>query len=97
MLGDLICDVDDENRGHKRRSLVLSTDSAAFREMMKAYSSLPGSEYYREAMAKECRRQLEGIISPKLAVPYVAALGKRKLLWELLPDMVALWVVRKRR
>lgn len=97
VLGDLVCDVDDENRAQKHRQLGLPTDSATFREMMRAYRIMPGAEYYREAVAKACRRLLESIMSPKLAVPYVVALGKRKLLWELLPDMVATWTVRYRK
>ncbi len=97
MLGDLVCDVDDENRAQKSRQLELPTDSAAFREMTRAYRIMPGAEYYREAVAKACRRMLERIMSPKLAVPYVVALGKRKLVWELLPDMVATWAVRYRK
>ena len=28
------------------------------------------------------------IIRPSLAVPYVVALGKRNLLWDLLPDHI---------
>jgi hypothetical protein len=31
---------------------------------------------------------MDKIIKPKKAVPYVVALGKRDLLWELLPDAV---------
>ena len=31
---------------------------------------------------------LNKIIRPSLAVPYIVALGKRNLLWDLLPDHI---------
>ena len=39
-----------------------------------------------EAVAEACRSQLDRIVEPVLAVQYVTALGKRKLLFDLLPD-----------
>ena len=38
--------------------------------------------------AARCRELLDGIVKPVTAVRYVVALGKRDLLWELLPDAV---------
>ena len=35
-----------------------------------------------------CRKRLDKIVKPHFAVFYVVALGKRKLLWDLLPDAV---------
>ena len=58
VLGDLICDIDDENNATERKKLLRSNDS------------------------------MDKIIKPKKAVPYVVALEKRDLLWELLPEAV---------
>ena len=56
--------------------------------MMKAYLHKPFSQSYREAVAKVCRSRLDKIVRPRLAVQYVVAIGKRNLLWDLLPDKV---------
>ena len=39
-------------------------------------------------VSKVCRKLLNKIVRPSLAVPYVVALGKRNLLWDLLPDHI---------
>ena len=88
ILGDLICDIDDENNAEERKKLFRKTDSEAFTEMMKAYLHKPFSQSYREAVAKVCRSRLDKIVRPRLAVQYVVAIGKRNLLWDLLPDKV---------
>ena len=56
--------------------------------MMRAYLNKPQAQSYRQAVAAACRALMDKIIKPKKAVPYVVALGKRDLLWELLPDAV---------
>jgi len=96
VLGDLICDVDDENRAEERRQLFRERDSDAFRDMMQAYLDKPLSQSYKDAVAKACRKRLDKIVKPRFAVSYVVALGKRKLLWELLPDAVEENAVRYR-
>lgn len=88
VLGDLICDVDDENTASNRRTLFRESDTPAFSAMMEAYAQHPLARSYRETVAGKCRELLEQIIKPKAAVQYVVALGKRKLLWELLPDQI---------
>ena len=40
-----------------------------------------------EVMAK-CRELLTAIVRPTLAVRYVVALGRRDLLWDLLPEYI---------
>ena len=95
ILGDLICDIDDENIAAGRKQLLRETDSDAFRQMMQAYIDKPFSLTYREAVAVECRKLLNKIVKPSLAVQYVVALGKRKLLWDLLVDCIEVNVVKK--
>ena len=88
VLGDLICDIDDENNATERKKLLRSNDSKEFTEMMQAYLNKSHAQSYRQAVAAACRVLMDKIIKPKKAVPYVVALGKRDLLWELLPDAV---------
>ena len=44
-------------------------------------------------VSKVCRKLLNKIVRPSLAVPYVVALGKRNLLWDLLPDHIEEYVL----
>jgi len=86
LLGDLICDVDEENTAHDRKALFRNYDSPEFTAMMRAYENKSASQHYREAVAEKCRAILDGIVEPVTAVRYVVALGKRKLLFDLLYD-----------
>ena len=86
LLGDLVCDIDDENAAHERKALHRETDAAAFTAMMNAYTEKSFSGNYSEAVAEACRTQLNRIVEPVSAIQYVTALGKRKLLFDLLPD-----------
>ena len=88
VLGDLICDVDDESSAAERKQLHRPGDSADFAEMMQAYIEKPKFQGYREAVSAVCRKRLDKIVKPHFAVFYVVALGKRDLLWNLLPDAV---------
>ena len=88
VLGDLICDIDDENNATERKKLLRPNDSKEFTEMMQAYLNKSHAQSYRQAVAVACRALMDKIIKPKKAVPYVVALGKRDLLWELLPEAV---------
>ena len=56
--------------------------------MMQAYLNKSHAQSYRQAVSAACRALMDKIIKPKKAVPYVVTLGKRDLLWELLPDAV---------
>ena len=56
--------------------------------MMQSYLNKSHAQSYRQAVAVACRALMDKIIKPKKAAPYVVALGKRDLLWELLPEAV---------
>ena len=88
MLGDLVCDMDDLATARERKQLRRPADSPAFQKMMDAYLSAPFSGNERAVVSKVCRKLLNKIVRPSLAVPYVVALGKRNLLWDLLPDHI---------
>ena len=88
LLGDLVCDMDDLATARERKQLRRPADSPAFRKMMEAYLSAPFNGSERAVVSKVCRKLLNKIVRPSLAVPYVVALGKRNLLWDLLPDHI---------
>ncbi len=88
VLGDLICDIDDENTATERKRLHREADSPAFTAMMDGYEDKPYSQGYREAVAEVCRKLLTKLVKPRLAVRYVVALGRRNLLWDMLPEQI---------
>ena len=55
---------------------------------MEAYLVAPFSGNERAVVSRICRKLLNRIARPSLAVRYVVALGKRNLLWDLLPDHI---------
>ena len=88
LLGDLVCDMDDLATARERKQLRRPADSPAFQKMMEAYLKAPFSGNERAVVSKVCRKLLNKIVRPSLAAPYVVALGRRNLLWELLPDHI---------
>ena len=88
ILGDLLLDVERENRLETSRQLHRAGDSEQMEEMLRSYENKTARESYREAAARGCRRYLERHIQPKLAVQCAAALGKRNFLWDVLLDAV---------
>ncbi len=63
-------------------------DSESFAAMMQSYIDHPRTKYYRDAVARECRELLKGIVNLHTAVRYIVALGKRDLLWDLLLEQI---------
>ncbi len=88
ILGDLLLDVERENRLETCRQLHRAGDSEQMEEMLESYENKTAQESYREAAARGCRQYLERHIQPKLAVQCAAALGKRGFLWDVLLDAV---------
>lgn len=88
ILGDLLLDVERENRLQASRQLHRAGDTEQMAEMLESYENKTAQESYWEAAARGCRRYLERHIQPKLAVQCAAALGKRSFLWDVLLDAV---------
>ena len=88
ILGDIVCDMEDENTGREKKQLFRESDSKAFTAMMSAFAGKSASRSYRDAVTVKCRELLTAIVRPALAVRYVVALGRRDLLWELLPEYI---------
>ena len=51
VLGDLICDIDDENNATERKKLLRPNDSEEFKKMMQAYIEKSHAQSYRQAVA----------------------------------------------
>ena len=88
ILGDIVCDMEDENTGREKKQLFRESDSKAFTAMMRAFADKSASRSYRDAVTAKCRELLTAIVRPALAVRYVVALGRRDLLWDLLPEYI---------
>lgn len=88
ILGDIVCDMEDENTGREKKHLFRESDSKAFTAMMRAFADKSVSRSYRDAVTAKCRELLTAIVRPTLAVRYVVALGRRDLLWDLLPEYI---------
>ena len=88
ILGDIVCDMEDENTGREKKQLFRESDSEAFSAMMRAFADKSASRSYRDAVTAKCRELLTAIVRPTLAVRYVVALGRRDLLWDLLPEYI---------
>ena len=88
ILGDIVCDMEDENTGREKKQLFRESDSKAFTAMMRAFADKSAFRSYRDAVTAKCRELLTAIVRPTLAVRYVVALGRRDLLWDLLPEYI---------
>ena len=88
ILGDIVCDMEDENTGREKKQLFRESDSKAFTAMMRAFADKSASRSYRDAVTAKCRELLTAIVRPTLAVRYVVALGRHDLLWDLLPEYI---------
>lgn len=88
ILGDLICDIEDENNAEERKKLHRDTDSDVFAGLMKAYEEKSSGISARDAVSAVCRKLIKEILNPRMAVRYLVALGKRNLLWDVVPDAV---------
>ena len=88
ILGDIVCDMEDENTGREKKQLFRESDSKAFTAIMRAFADKSASRSYRDTVTAKCRELLTAIVRPALAVRYVVALGRRDLLWDLLPEYI---------
>lgn len=97
LLIDLIADIDDENTLTDRKRLIREGDFAEFKQLMEAYLQKSVNVYYREAVSAECRKIIESITKADEAVKYIVAIGKRKILFEVLLDKIEKYVRRDRQ
>lgn len=95
LLGDLICDIDDENKSEKRKELHREGDSRELYAMIDGYLNKPPAEPFREAVIRTCLALIENKMKPSDAVQYAVALGNRKFMWDVLCDYVEENVLKK--
>ena len=63
---------------------------------MRAYLDKPFSRSAKDAVSPKCRELLEQYINPGYAVRYFAALGRRRQMFDILPDKIEENVIRRR-
>lgn len=95
LLGDIICDIDDENRSEKRKELHRDGDSIELSAMLDGYLNKPPAEPFRDAVIRTCLALIEKKMKPGEAIPYVVALGKRSFMWDVLCEYVEDTVLKK--
>ncbi len=88
LLGDIICDIDDENKSEKRKELHKAGDREELSYMLDGYLNKPPAEPFRDAVIRSCLEMIENRTHPSDAVKYVVALGKRSFMWDVLCDYV---------
>ena len=88
LLWDLVADIYDENTQSEGKQYFRKNDSEQFRMMMTAYIEKSADKYYRDAVCSKCRQLLEQIVKPDEAVIYLESLGKRREMFELVPEMI---------
>lgn len=95
ILADLVCDIDDENKATERKQLHREQDSGSFSYMMTAYEEKTPDLSAREAVSVACQTLLREIVDLQMAVRYIVALGKRNLLWDIVPEQIEREVLKK--
>ena len=96
LLADILLDIDEENTGSDRKRYIRQEDSNTFVLMMRAYLDKPFSRSAKDAVSAKCRELLEQYINPGYAVRYFAALGRRRQMFDILPDKIEENVIRRR-
>lgn len=97
LLGDIICDIDNENKSEKRKELHREADSSALYTMIDGYLNKPPAEPFRDAVARTCLKIIESKMKPGDAVKYAVALENRKFMWDVLCDCVEENVLKKEK
>ena len=95
LLGDIICDIDDENKSEKRKELHKKEDREELTAMLNGYLNKPPAEPFRDAVIRTCLEIIKNKMKPGDAVKYAVALGKRSFMWDVLCEYVEDTVLRK--
>ena len=96
VLGDIICDIDDELDSLDHSRLHFETDSETMTRLINAYENKSFDKTDREALSECAREILKTFISPSEAVKYAVALNKRNFMWDVLTPEVDKWVLKAR-
>ncbi len=96
LLGDILLDIYEEITASDRKRYIREGDSNDFHDMMEAFLDKPFSVSAREAVSAKCREIIKRYTDPGYAVRYFAALGKRKQMFDILPDRIEENLIRRR-
>lgn len=97
VLGDIICDIDEENKSEKRKELHRKGDSEELTVMIDGYLSKPPAEPFRDAVIRTCLEIIKNKTNPADIVKCAVALGKRKFMWDVLYEYVEENTLRKEK
>ena len=97
LLGDIICDIDDENKSEKRKELHREGDRTELSYMLDGYLNKPPAEPFRDAVIRACLELISNKMKPGDAVKYAVALKNRSFMWDVLCDYVEENVLRKEK
>ncbi len=87
VLGDIICDIDDDFKNADRSTLHYKNDGEAMTAMIDAYiERKPGTDY-REAIATATLTELAKIVSPFMGIRYAEALGRRDFILDVMLEI----------
>ena len=93
VLGDIICDIDSENKNADKNKLHYKNDSEAMTAMIDSYiNRAPGTDY-REAVAEACRMCLAKITPTFQGIRYSEALGRRDFIFDVLLEEAEFYLI----
>ena len=93
VLGDIICDIDTENRNADKNKLHYKNDSEAMTAMIDSYiNRVPGTDY-REAVAEACRMCMSKITPTFQAIRYAEAMDRRDFIFDVLLEEAEFYLI----
>ena len=93
VLGDIICDIDSENKNADKNKLHYKNDSEAMTAMIDAYIHRKIGTDYREAVADACRMSLAKITPPFQAIRYAEAMDRRDFIFDVLLEEAEFYLI----
>ena len=93
VLGDIICDIDSENKNADKNKFHYKNDSEAMTAMIDSYiNRAPGTDY-REAVSTACRLCLAKITPPFQGIRYAEALDRRDFIFDVLLEEAEFYLI----
>jgi len=93
ILGDIICDIDEENRRVDRKKLYRKNDTPEMTAMLDAYINREIGVDYREAVAKSCYALANKIAPAFQVIRYAEALGRRDFIFDVMLEEADFYLI----
>lgn len=93
VLGDIICDIDSENKNADKNKLHFKNDSEAMTAMIDAYIHRKIGTDYRESVAEACRMCMSKITPTFQGIRYAEALGRRDFIFDVLLEEAEFYLI----